>query len=273
MKRGEEIPPPVVTRDNYYVDGNTRGQAWEKNGVKRAHVILVHENYEGASNDLDRRLRGLGAALNIRHGLRPDRESIRGAVLKLAEDDQLEPGRIADLLGEPVNAVTNVIRENNGVKLLEGHGVHVNGNVSAGVLRMFGSRFDKWHAEPQAAMAKLAIDAGFNTKEIRDLAQKIEAEAKSEAEVLRMLAAEREANDVRIRQVRYVGRGKPTPWGKAKRTLGQFLSIAEDVDRVIDPNPSTASAYMVELKQARDTLERVIEAQEAKLAQLELSES
>ena len=271
LAAGRRVPPPIVTRDGYYVDGNTRGGAYEKAGVKRAHAIVLEVDFEKASPDVQRKLKGLGAALNIVHGNRLTPDEVRDAILVLAEDPTLAqyPGRIAELLGEPKAAVTRVLRRERGRQFLKDQGHTPNGAMTSGVLNVFASRFKDWHAEPAKKITDIAVAADLNAEELKDLARKVEATSSDSEAVSVLTTAEGELGD-RVRRVQFHGRGKPTIAGKMRRALGIIANLTTDLDRAVDDDPSSACSYLAELDKALERLRALRDLQNERGVQLGL---
>lgn len=269
LAAGRRVPPVVITRDGYYVDGNTRGAAYEKAEVKRAHAVVLAVDYEKASPEQQRKLKGLGAALNIVHGNRLTPDEVREAVLTLAEDPTLAhyPSRIAELLGESKADVARVLKLERGRTFIRSHGHTVNGNMTAGVLNVFAARFSDWHTEPAVKITDIALTADLSAAELTDLARKVEATT-SDSEAMTVLTeAEAELQD-RVRRVAFHGKGKPTIAGKLRRALGNVTRFTEEIDRAVDDDPSSARGYFDDLNNAIDGLTRLRDAQAQKNAQL-----
>jgi hypothetical protein len=274
LAAGRFVPPTIVTRDGYYVDGNTRGGAYEKSGVRRAHAIVLDVDFETASSDVQRRLKGLGAALNLAHGNRLTPAETRDAVITLAEDPNLDTTRIAELLGEPRNTVARIMRRERGRKWLTEQGFETNGTVTDGLLSVFATRFNDWNAEPAKRITELAMNADLKADEVKDLARRVEATDSDVAatEVLDTAAAELSN---RIERVKYQGRGRPTHAGKVRRGMGIVASLldGDGLERGVDTDPATAVAYLAELELVVERLGKLRDLQAAHNAQMTLDDA
>ena len=111
MKRGEKLPPVVVTQDDYLLDGSTRVTAAQRIGFPHIQAVILDVTYESAKESEKRRLAALGAAFNARYGKGIDREELRGAVEQIGSDPTYTATRIAALIGVTDTVVQSLLAE------------------------------------------------------------------------------------------------------------------------------------------------------------------
>jgi hypothetical protein len=160
MARGDKMPPVVVTKDGYLIDGNTRTAAARHNKYPAVQALVLSDSYEGCTEKVERRLQLLGAAFNARHGKGIDRQEIRRAVEKIGADTSYDGTRIAALIGVTDATVKGLLAEMKARKRADDAGLHLNGSVGATVLQKLGQASEKLNDEPFLQVTKLAQDTG-----------------------------------------------------------------------------------------------------------------
>lgn len=260
MKRGDDIPPIVVTDDGYIIDGNTRIRAAQRLGFPKLPTIVVHETFDTASDAVRRRLQLLGAAFNARHGRGIDRSEIASAVTAIAVDSRYDATRIAALLGVAERTVRDILTENKARERAEQAGVHVNGSIPASQLRRLGGVSDKVNTEPYTELVKLTQDAGLTVTELGDVITKLRGTQSDEAALL-LLDGERKARREQIQEFTATRKSRPSDAAKLRQRLGFIVDHEVNPARLVEKSPNYAAAHRDLIQRAIDILEQIRDQQ------------
>jgi hypothetical protein len=260
MKLGEKLPPIIVTVDGHIVDGNTRVTAALRNKFPTIRAIVLSVKYEGASDPEMRRLRGLGAAANARHGKGINREELRWAVDHMGTDPKYTGTQIAALIGTTDATVQNLLAEKKAKDRATNLGLHVNGSVNATKLRTLGRQSDYLNDEPFKELFSLVEDTGISDKEIRELVQKAR-ETKSDEGALDVIAHERQVRKDQIAEYKASGKSVPPAAAKLRQRLGFILGYEQNPRELIEHNPQVAEEYTVMIRKSIKVLEEAMKAQ------------
>lgn len=263
-----KIPPVVVSRDGYQIDGNSRAEAARKNGATTFPAIVLKEDFQGASPDVKKRMHLLGAALNTRHGKGIDRNEIRQAVLVVGADGGYSSANIASLLNITASTVEGIFDELRAQERAKDLGIDLPENsMSATSLRLLGANA-KMHDEPLSGLMKFAVASGAGQTELRQLINKIKA-APSDAQALALIKSEREVWEPQIAKRRAEAaergdNGKPKPF-KAPLTaqLRQHLAFVLDknADDFVERVPTRIEGHLSDIRHAVTVLKQVIALQ------------
>lgn len=260
MRRGDKMPPIVVTADGYLVDGNTRSEAAKHNRFPAVHAVILSDRYEGASDGVRRRLHLLGAAFNTRNGKGIDRSEIAIAVQEIGNDRSYDASRIAELLGVTDSQVRNILAEKRARDRAERHGVHLNGSVPGTQLRRLGQSSEKLNDQPFVELVRLTQDCGLTSNELSDLIGKCRGSGSDDA-ALALLVQERAARAEQIAEFRARGKAKPPYSAQLRQRLGFLLQHEDDPSRFVEYSPNLADDHRQQVTRAIDVLRRVLDAQ------------
>jgi hypothetical protein len=258
MARREKLPPIVVTKDGYIIDGNTRTAAAQHNKYPSVQALVIPDSYEGCTEKVERRLKLLGAAFNARNGKGIDREEIRKAIVAIGQDPTYDGTRIAALIGVTDATVKSILAEMKAKDRAESVGVHLNGSVAATPLRILGQASEKLNDEPFRAVAALAQDTGMAPGDLREVIKQMH-EAKSDEGALRVVDEHRAARREQIAEYRASGKSKPPPAAKLRQRLGFILDFEKNPRDLTELNPEVVAKH-------RDAIERSIAVLQAVLA-------
>jgi hypothetical protein len=261
MGRLEKMPPIVVTKDGHLVDGNTRTAAALHNKYPSIQALVLTDNYEGATEKVERRLRLLGAAFNARHGKGIDREEIRRAVEKIGEDPTYDGTRIAALIGVTDATVKSMLAEMRARQRADSVGIHLNGSVTATPLRVLGQASEKLNDEPFAAVASLVQDTGMSGGELREVIKQMH-DAKSDEGALAVVEEHRKARREQIAEYRASGKSKPPPAAKLRQRLGFILEYESHPRDLMELNPEVVAKHRSEIQRTIAILQAVLDTSE-----------
>lgn len=260
LKRGDDIPPIVVTADGYLVDGNTRVRAAQRIGFPRMKAIVLRDRWEKASDAVTRRLHVLGAGFNARNGRGIDRAEIANAIKRIGEDPKYDATRIAALLGVTERMVRDVLVEQRARKRAEQAGVHVNGSVPSSQLRRLGGVSDKVNTRPFTELVRLTQDAGLTVSELGDVITKVRG-ADSDDDALRVLELERESRREQIAEFVASKKSRPSEAAKLRQRLGFINDYEVDPARLAERSPNFGRMHADAIKRAIAVLQQVLEVQ------------
>jgi ParB-like chromosome segregation protein Spo0J len=261
MKRGEKLPPIVVTQDGYIVDGNTRVTAASRNQYPTIQAVILDVKYEGCTQSESRRLWSLGAAFNARHGKGIDREELRRAVEQIGADPSYTATRIAALIGV-TDSVQGMLAEKRAHARAEALGLSPNGSVSASRLKALGRQSEHLNDEPFKELFTLVQDTGMGDGEIRDVVKRAR-ETKSDSGALGVFATERQARRDQISEYKASGKAVPPNAAKLRQRLGFILGYEANPRELLEHNPALVKDYIDVLERSIIVLQKVVEAQEA----------
>jgi hypothetical protein len=259
MARGDKLPPVVVTKDGYLIDGNTRTEAARHNKYPSVQALVVTEAYEGCTEKVARRLQLLGAAFNVRNGKGIDREETRKAIEKIGEDPTYDGTRIAALIGVTDATVKSILAEVKARKRAESVGVHLNGSVAATPLRILGQASEKLNDEPFRAVASLAADTGMSPGDLREIIRQMREE-KSDEGALRVIDEHRRARREQIAEYRASGKSKPPPAAKLRQRLGFILDFEANPRELTELNPDVVIKHQEAIRRSIAVLQAVLAA-------------
>jgi hypothetical protein len=262
MKRNEKFAPIIVTADGYIVDGHTRVAAAVRAGLPFVRALILDYAWEGASEDVQRRVHLLGAAANARHGKGIDREGVRSAVERIAQDSDYDQTRIAALLGVTAGTVKAIVQEMKGRTRAKGLDVEMNGSIPASSMAKLGLAAEKLHDEPFRALAILARDAGLSGKEIDELAKRAR-EAASDDEAVALIERARLERKGQIEQFVASGKRRPAPSSLLRQRLGYVIGFEARPLELVEQNPDLSEEHESKIRQAMAVLAAVLEAQES----------
>ena len=264
MARGDKLPPIVVTKDGYLIDGNTRTAAAQHNKYPAVQALVLTDSYEGATEKVERRLRMLGAAFNVRNGKGIDRQEIRKAVEAIGADSTYDGTRIAALIGVTDGTVKSILAEMKARRRADDAGLHLNGSVGAAQLQRLGQASEKLNDEPFRQVASLAQDTGMTAAELREVIRQM-YEAKSDDGALAVVEEHRRARREQIAEYRASGKSKPPPAAKLRQRLGFILEYEAKPADLIEHNPDVNGRHRDEIERAIAVLKAVLAASPAVL--------
>ena len=261
MKRGEQFPPGVVTRDGRYVDFNTRAKAAHKLGWPDFPAFVLSTAFDTASDSERERLYLLGAAFNTKHGLRLNRKEVSDVIRKVAGNPDWTVEVVAKHLGLTQSVVKSVFAQFRAEERAARLGVNFNGSITESNKAMLGQRSEKLTDRPFAEIAKLAQEAGLTNEELRDLCNRVqEAEGSDDAKVA-VIEAEREAREAQIAHFKATEKKRPPESVNLRKRLGFITGFTAKVADLLDYNPATAADYLKQVEEASATLKALAEAQ------------
>ena len=261
MKRGDQFPPGVVTRDGRYVDFNTRAKAAHKLGWPDFPAFVLSTAFDTASDSERERLYLLGAAFNTKHGLRLNRKEVSDVIRKVAGNPDWTVEVVAKHLGLTQSVVKSVFAQFRAEERAARLGVNFNGSITESNKAMLGQRSEKLTDRPFAEIAKLAQEAGLTNEELRDLCNRVqEAEGSDDAKVA-VIEAEREAREAQIAHFKATEKKRPPESVNLRKRLGFITGFTAKVADLLDYNPATAADYLKQVEEASATLKALAEAQ------------
>ena len=258
MAHNEALPPIVITRDGYLVDGNTRVGGAIKAKLPTLTAFILDVNYDGASAAVLRRLHLLGAAFNTRNGRGIDRAEITDAVLAVGNGTDYTAERIATLLGVSSGLVSSVLAEQRARDRAGKHGVHVNGSIPSSQLRRLGQA--TLNDGPFLALLQLTQDAGLTSGEVGDLVKQIK-EAGNDAAALALIDQQRAERRDQIAEYRASGKSRIPHSAQLRQRLGFVLKYETTPRDLVEYSPTMVEEHRRILDRAITVLTAVRELQ------------
>lgn len=251
-----QFPPPVVTKDNRIVDGNTRRKALAIRETRFAPVLVIPISWEEADTDTRKRLVLLGLMLNNANGKPLNREERKGLV-RDALTVGMNSTQIAGISGFNANQVAAMKREIAGetlLKELEIKPVNLGGPQLGAI-----GQYDDLDDERVEPLAQLAVDANLGAKEIKALGVDVRR-AGTDEDAVRIIKQSRESNAARINEVQKGGIGKP-PAAKGLRQKLGFVTN-RNAESMVETNPNEMKEHLALVVASIDILTKVASMQE-----------
>lgn len=262
LKRGDDLPPIILTRDGYLIDGNTRVMAAQKIRFPKINAVVINDNYAGGTDGTRTLFHLLGAAFNTRNGRGIDRHEIRKAVIAVGKDGGYDATRIAALLGASERYVQNVLVEERARTRAAQIGHEISDTVPSSLLQKLGGASAKLNDAPYLELTRLTQDTGLTNDELRELIQRVVG-AGSDNAALAVLAQERATRREQIREHTAGRKTKPPLAAQLRQRLGFILEYNADPNRLVEHSPNFTAQHLDALRASITTLQAVVAAQEA----------
>lgn len=254
-ERGDKMPPVIITRDWYLVDGATRVSAAIKIGKSTINLIQLQVDYEGAAKPVQDRLIALGLGFNNTHGRRMKESSIAAIIAQIATEGE-SAKTLAARVHLPESTIAGVFAFQRGQKRLEDLKVGTEG-LKASHIKSLGSK--TWLTNPLfVKLAELTRDAHLTVAEIGEISSQL-ATVPTEAGRLKLLDGERASRNDRIRGLTT----RPGRAGQVRRALGHILKVEDSPDSAVEMDQEAADRYLGFLVRSRAVLDKIISAQTA----------
>lgn len=254
MKRGEPIPPGVITKDGVIIDANSRITSAKRIGRTKLPMLILDCNYD------DRAIELLVLGIELNHGQSQeiDKKAKREHTRTLLREGYTV-ARITEILELDSSTVTSIKQEFLAAEKLQKLKIGKNGNPKA--LRALGRAADL-HDKPFADLAKLVLDAALNAREINDLAKRLREQESDEA-MHEVLTAERMKLAGVIHEVKTRGAPKSRPSRALKRVLGGINKYANtETAALLEMQADAAVEYVADVSTAISVLNRILEGQQ-----------
>lgn len=255
LRKGVRMPPVIITRDGYLVDGSTRTEAARKIGLVTFPAVILDVNYENAPETMVHDLIILGAAFNLSHGRGMSAANVERVIAQVADEDD-SPAELARKLGISSSTATTVINMMKARKKAAALGVKLDESLSISHLKLLGGKLAKYTDPVMRELMLLTQDAKLSTPDAVSLCRRLEA-LSTEPARLEALEAERASYAEVIN-----GDGNPQPSRAAKlrQALG-YLIKQSDPARLIEMAPAARANHVRVLDAASRQLQAVIAAQ------------
>lgn len=254
LRKGDQMPPVIVTADGYLVDGATRTEAARKVGWNHYPAFRLDVAFENATAPQRRELMALGAGFNLTHGRGMNTANIARIIADVMEDDD-SPKDIAKKLHIPESTANTLVNAARARRQASRLGVELTGTLSNTHLRIFGAKYHQYTEPVWAEFLSLAQDARLTIAAIMDLSRRLDATG-TERGRMDLLDTERVILRDRINGAA-VSSSKAA---KLRQSLGYLL--VQDAESLAEREPSAASTHVTTLREAARQLANVIEAQE-----------
>lgn len=255
LRNGDRMPPVVITKDGYLVDGATRTEAARRARRDFFPAIELDCAYEGSGDAMRQQLIILGSAFNLTHGRGMSRENVERVIAAVAEEDD-SPRDIARKLHISEATVSSVLNGMKARSLALKLGVKLDDTLSASHMKFFGGKTQKYTHPVFREFIVLAQEARLGLASVSLLAKQLEA-AGTEDERLAILAESRTS----LRQVIIAGAAPaPSRAGRLRQALG-YLCKQDNPDLLVELNTGYAGEHMRVLNEAIERLQKIRAAQ------------
>jgi hypothetical protein len=259
LKQGDLMPPVIVTRDGYLVDGNTRTEAARRAGWDHFQTVQLDVTFENAPEAMVKQLTILGAASNLTHGRGMSRQNVERVIQAVANPGD-KAKEIARKLHIPVHTVQQALNITIARERAEGLRIDVSdeSRLMGSHMALLGARSVRYTDPVFEEFVKLIRDARYTLKDMKELGGRIEALG-SESEKLALLAAERDARHDVIKG----SATKPAVSARLRQSLGFTLANGDVPGNLVElGSAKTRLEHKQTLYSAMDILMKVITAQE-----------
>jgi hypothetical protein len=266
-RRGDRIPAPVLSRDLWVLDGNTRLAAATKAKLSELNYFRLDVPMEGASEASEAGFVTLATALNNLHGKRvTDKNLERLILMARREGDGKTPRQVAAELHCSASMVNNVIALDRGSRRALELGFKPDG-FSTSHLRRFGGGLEKQTNEVLHPFMELILTAGLTVAETGDIARRLEA-LHTDEDKLELLTAEKLANASRTGGFS----NRPSPAGAVRRGLGHVLKVRDNPALAVERDATAGKHNLEVLLDSQETIGDLIAEQRRVLREQEHEE-
>jgi hypothetical protein len=255
LKRGDQMPPVIMTADNYLIDGHTRTEAARKIGWTTFPSFVLDVNYSDAPASVRKQLTALGASFNLTHGRGMSTAAVAAIIAEVAYDDD-SPRDLAKRLHIPEATANTYLNAARATRRAEKVGVELTGTLTPSHLKLFGGKAKHFSDDVFREMISLAQDARLTIPATTVLAKRLEGTG-TENERMALLEAERAG----YHSVITGGDANPSRAAKLRQTLG-FLNGQDDPAILAEQDPHAARMHIKAVRDARDRLDMILAAQE-----------
>jgi hypothetical protein len=253
LKRGDQMPPVIMTSDGYLIDGNTRTEAARKIGRTMFPTFILDVDFSEATESQVKQLIALGASMNLTHGRGMNIAAVASIIEAITFDDT-SPKQLAKDLHIPestANTYLNAAKTRRRAKRLD---VTLADTLTNSHLKLFGNKAKYFSDQVFKSFILLVQDARLTVPATTALSKRLEALG-TESERLEVLKVEREAYSDIITG----GQANPSKAAKLRQSLG--LLINTDAEVLAEMNPQAAHLHAQTLRKAWEQLENVMLAQ------------
>lgn len=212
------FPPIIVTADDYITDGVTRFTACTKSGTKHFPAVVIEVEWTKATQARKDQLLILAATMNSMGGKRLTAGETRNAIEVMLRSN-VKQEEIARRIGAALNTVVQVQREVNARAKLDRVDVEWKTLRPASLRALGVASLIDMNDLPYQALAKLAVDAGLNSREIADLAKAVK-ETGADHAGMELINNNRTEMLDRIADHNLTGNGHPPLSLQLRRNLG-----------------------------------------------------
>jgi hypothetical protein len=253
LKRGDQMPPVIMTSDYYVIDGNTRTEAARKIGRTTFPTFVLDVNYSDATDSQRKQLIALGASMNLTHG-RSMNIAATAAIIESITYDDTSPKQLAKDLHIPESTANTYLNAAKTRRRAKRVGVELKDTLTNSHLKLFGNKTKYFSDQVFKVFIQLTQDARLTVPATTILSRRLE-DLGTEDERLDLLKVEREAYSDVIEG----GQGNPSKAAKLRQSLG-FL-INADAEVLAEHNPQASRLHTRTIRQAYEQLEKIMDAQ------------
>lgn len=258
MDAGSEFPPPIVTMDNWLLDGNTRVGAYKARKITTAPVILMNQRWETATEQERHEMFIIAAAGAADTGNPLTREE-NEELIKHFVARGTRATVAARILGVHTSQVARVRREMAAEARMSRAGLNVKDFTASAVRAVMTRKAMDLNDQPFTELVQLTSEAGLAPSEVSHLVDRVR-ETGSDAGALRILGDARTESEDRIRERMITGtqRTSVAPSVILRRNIGFVNKYAGRELELAQVAPSTRAKYRADLESAVRTLTRTI---------------
>jgi hypothetical protein len=256
LKRGDLMPPIIMTKDEYLVDGATRIAAALR--AKRSHfpAFYLNVNFTNAPQPVLDELTMLGTAFNMTHGNKMNRADVE-RVIQVVSHEGDSPRDIANRLGNvSESTVRSVINARSARTRAADLGIELNGEtyhpLTQTHLARLGDKAKQFNNQVFKEFITLIRDTGMSTTDAENLSRRLTVQGDDDSK-LALIQAERDS--------RPYGSSRPSRAGKLRQSLGYSLKFADQPDLLIETSQEAAPVHRQVIHDAIAALQLVERAQ------------
>lgn len=254
LKRGDLMPPVIVTSDGWLVDGATRTEAARRLGWKKFPALVLDVLYEHAGQEQLRRLMELGADFNDTHGRGMSTANLM-SIINATADDHDTPSTVALRMKIPTSRATTLLNAVKATRRARRLGVELDNSLTNSHLKLLGGKEEKLMDPVFGKLVTLAQDAHLSIGALTELCKRVQSLG-TENERLTLLDTERGV----YRDVISGGERRPSKAAKVRQHLG-FLLHEDNPELMVEFSVDAAADYRQVLINSRKRIDQILEAQ------------
>jgi len=262
MQNGASFPPPVITKDGYVLDGNTRIAARKRIKDRTCAVFIANINFDkNQTRDMQNRLEYFGAVANQTGGQRlTTAEALRQA--QTIYEMGVAPKKIAEQMAVPKSTIQSAVARSKTEKRVSKLGASLKDTSPSQLTALGRDNVLSMNDEPWRQLVELTVDAGLSSSEISKLAKSMR-ETSSDDEKIKAVTDMREVRRPQIAQRRMTGTGTPPASITMLKHMNAIMGYSGKEREMIEANPQERVNYVKMVSGVITVLQNVLSEQTA----------
>jgi hypothetical protein len=251
MLSNKPIPPIIVSKDGYIIDGNTRAEAARQLHYRTIPAIVLEECWETGAVSVQQAMHLLGAGSNLEHGRGINKEELKGAILFLGRG--AVAGHVASILGVSEPTIAKILNAAKFEDRVREWGASNSRDILTDAQKAI-LESSSINAVVKKALFFLAIK-GMSHDSLRLILMDLR-KTSSEAEALNLIAGRSKEMDERKKTEKLKGKQKPSLSEELRSRL-TILKKSENHENYLEKNPALRDIAVKSVDDAVEILQHI----------------